>query len=92
MARKAAAKAAKKFVSHRTSEEVLLTFGNLIRAKRRSTGVTGSGLARMIGLSQSSLARIELGEREPHLDVIRKLHKILNLKDEVLKYLEKGKF
>lgn len=85
-------KAKKPFVSHRTSVEALESLGRILRQRRGELGVTGTALAKMAGLSQSSLARLELGEREPHLEVLRRLHKLLDLKTPVLNFLSTGKF
>lgn len=45
------------------------TFGERVREKRISAGLSGSELARRVGIHHTSLMRFERGEFEPQLSV-----------------------
>jgi len=49
-------------------------------------------LSQRIETSQSCLSRIENGSREPRLEIIKRLHGVLNLSAELLKYMDTGSF
>lgn len=59
-------------------------FGRLIRQQRVMIPLTLQELARMSGISQSYLGRIEGGERFPSANVLRKLAKPLGFAEEEL--------
>lgn len=49
-------------------------------------------LSQKIETSQSCLSRIENGSREPRLEIIRRLHRELDLTNELIKYMNTGSF
>lgn len=55
-------------------------------------GLSSDELSRMLGISQSSLSRIENGGREPRFEIVRRLHKYLNIAEDVVRYLNGGNF
>lgn len=77
---------------HRASEEDLRAFGRLIVRKRLEKGLSSEDLSVLVGISQSSLSRIENGGREPRFEIVRRLNKHLDIADNVLDYLKGGKF
>lgn len=51
----------------------------MVRALRRSAGLTGVELARLVGISQSRISRIETGHIIPHTDEVDRLATALKL-------------
>jgi transcriptional regulator with XRE-family HTH domain len=51
-------------------ESVLTDVGPRLRALRRRRGVTLAGLAATTGISQSTLSRLESGQRRPNLELL----------------------
>jgi transcriptional regulator with XRE-family HTH domain len=51
----------------------LATFGEQVRTLRRNAGLTGIELARLVGVSQSFISRIETGHVVPEPDVVERL-------------------
>lgn len=77
---------------HRAPDAALREFGSLIVQKRQEQGKTSREMADLLGISQSCLSRIENGTREVRLEILRKLHIILNISGPIRKYIETGKF
>lgn len=77
---------------HRAPESELRSFGALIVRKRMQRGISSEELAGRIGVSQSSLSRIENGGREPRFEIVRRLHRELDIADDVLRYMNGGNF
>ena len=42
-------------------------------------GLTQSGLARIVGVSQAAIGRLELGEHEPKISTLQKLSQVLGI-------------
>ena len=42
-------------------------------------GLTQSGLARLVGVSQAAIGRLELGEHEPKISTLQKLSQVLGI-------------
>lgn len=60
--------------------------GNRLREIRQERGMSLEDLARLSGVSKSTISRIELGESEPTQSVMCKICKALGLKlDEVFR-------
>lgn len=53
--------------------------GRLIRKKRRDRDVTQEGLAKMVGVSRSAIANIEVGFNMPSVDTLSKLAAALEI-------------
>jgi transcriptional regulator with XRE-family HTH domain len=51
-------------------DDVLTAVGPRLRALRRRRGVTLAGLAATTGISQSTLSRLESGQRRPNLELL----------------------
>lgn len=79
-------------MAHRASDRDLRAFGALIVRKRTQRGLTSDELATRIKVSQSCLSRIENGSRETRLEIIRRLHGVLDLRESITNYLETGQF
>lgn len=56
-----------------------MDIGKRIAEIREQTGLTQSGLARDIGISQSAISQIEAGERNPSFDMLRQIAKALGV-------------
>lgn len=76
----------------RSSEDDLRSFGTLIARKRMQRGLTSKELSARVGISLTSLSRIENGNREPRFEIVRRLHKELEIAENILKYLNGGTF
>ena len=55
-------------------------YGNYIRERRIKMGLTQEEVAKKLGINQVSYGRYELGLREPDLEQIIKISKILGFK------------
>ena len=55
-------------------------------------GLSSEELSIRLGISQSSLSRIENGNREPRFEIIRRLHCQLDIAEDILHYLDGGNF
>lgn len=77
---------------HRAGDETLREFGSLVARRRQERGCTSRELAKLLDMSHSCLSRIENGQREIRLDVLRRLCALLGLEAVVIKYLRTGKF
>ena len=98
-ATKAASKAAnKKFqnnprrVRYRSSAETLKHFGSFVAHRRLAMGLQAQELAQRMGTSPTVISRIESGEREPRLDLLRRINLALGIEDALIEYLRNGKF
>lgn len=81
-----------RFVRHRSSEELLRTFGSFVAHKRLTSGLTAREFADKLGVSQSMVSRIESGQREPRLDLLRNINMVLGIEDALVEYLRNGVF
>jgi non-specific serine/threonine protein kinase len=61
------------------------TFGELLRARRRATGLTQAELAERAGLSERAISDMERGLKTPHPATLRMLAKALALSDGELR-------
>jgi transcriptional regulator with XRE-family HTH domain len=77
---------------HRSSDKELRSFGALVARKRIQKGITAFALAARMGISSTSLSRIENGGREPRFEIVRRLHRELDIAENVLNYLKGGNF
>ena len=60
----------------RTDDDVLDSVGPRLRTLRRERGITLAGLATMTGVSESTLSRLESGQRRPSLELLLPLARI----------------
>ncbi len=81
-------------VSLRSEETELREFGSLVARTRIDQGKTGAELSEAIGIGESSLSRIENGNRECRLGIMRLLNVALDgaLSDPIKLYLNEGRF
>ncbi len=77
---------------HRAPETELRSFGALVVRKRLQRGLSSEELSKRLRISQSSLSRIENGGREPRFEIVRRLHRELDIADDVIRYLNGGNF
>lgn len=56
-----------------------MEIGQRIAEVREQTGLTQSGLARVMGMSQSAVSQIEAGERNPSYEMLRQISKALGV-------------
>ena len=64
------------------------TFGNKIKELREERKLTQSQLAKVLGIYQTQVSKIELGFIEPNLDLIRKFARYFNVSADYLLGLE----
>jgi len=57
-------------MDRKTDDDVLDAVGPRLRALRRDRGITLAGLAATTGVSQSTLSRLESGQRRPSLELL----------------------
>lgn len=57
-------------MDRKTDDEVLDAVGPRLRALRRDRGITLAGLAATTGVSESTLSRLESGQRRPSLELL----------------------
>lgn len=79
-------------MSHRLNERTLRAFGALIVRKRIEIGMTSLQLSERLKVSQSCLSRIENGSREVRLEMLTRLDEVLNISDNVVRFMKTGKF
>lgn len=80
-------------MAHRATSNDLRTFGSIVVELRTTAGLSTTVLAGRLGVSQSTLSRIESGNREPRLEIIRMLCEALpGLNARITAYLIKGSF
>lgn len=58
----------------------MLKTGEIIRQKRRESGLTQEELAEKVGISISYIGKLEIGLQDPGPRILMKLAKILNIK------------
>ncbi|MCF3118957.1 helix-turn-helix domain-containing protein [Streptomyces arenae] len=63
-------------MDHRTDDEVLDAVGPRLRVLRRDRGITLAYLATATGVSESTLSRLESGQRRPSLELLLPLARI----------------
>lgn len=62
---------------------------DLLKKRRKELGLTQSELGRLVGLAGNTITNYEKGQREPNIDTLVKLSKVLNctvddlIKDEL---------
>lgn len=62
----------------------------MFREYRKKQGYTQETLAEILCISTRHLQRIEKNENEPSLDLLKKIIKVLNIKDkDIIKYIRK---
>ncbi|MFC9429730.1 helix-turn-helix domain-containing protein [Streptomyces sp. NPDC056987] len=66
-------------MDQRTDDDVLGAVGPRLRALRRDRGITLAALASMTGVSESSLSRLESGQRRPSLELLLPLARIYDV-------------
>jgi transcriptional regulator with XRE-family HTH domain len=59
-----------RLIDHKTDDEVLDAVGPRLRALRRDRGITLADLATTTGVSESTLSRLESGQRRPSLELL----------------------
>jgi len=79
-------------VAYRTPESALRSFGALIARKRLAAGMSAQELADKVGVSPTLISKIENGQREPRLEIIKMLEKELDIACEVFSYIRTGRF
>lgn len=62
-----------------TDDDVLDAVGPRLRALRRNRGITLAGLATTTGVSESTLSRLESGQRRPSLELLLPLARIYDV-------------
>ncbi|WP_326763482.1 XRE family transcriptional regulator [Streptomyces sp. NBC_01591] len=66
-------------MDRKTNDDVLDAVGPRLRALRRDHGITLAGLAATTGVSESSLSRLESGQRRPSLELLLPLARIYDV-------------
>lgn len=61
-------------------ERIVIEFGEFLKDKRIAKGYSQSKVAELLGISQQRYSRYELGQREPGLDFIIDVSKVLGFK------------
>lgn len=61
-------------------ERIVIEFGDYLKEKRLAKGYSQSEVARLLGITQQRYSRYELGQREPGLDFIIDVAKVLDFK------------
>ena len=61
-------------------ERIVIEFGDFLKEKRRAKGYSQAQVADLLGINQQRYSRYELGQREPGLDFIIDVSKILGFK------------
>lgn len=61
-------------------EKIVKDYGNYIRERRLDKGYSQEEVAQKLGISQQTYSRYELGTREPGLDFITDVSKVLDFK------------
>ncbi len=94
-------KPGRKSSSHLPVEEFeyIEDFGRIIREAREKMGLTQEDLAQQLNEKSTIIRKIEAGEFNPPIDLMRKIEKLLKVKlivpveeelEDVSKYIEKG--
>ncbi|MGX1760266.1 helix-turn-helix domain-containing protein [Streptomyces lydicus] len=66
-------------MDRKTDDDVLDAVGPRLRALRRDRGITLAGLAATTGVSESTLSRLESGQRRPSLELLLPLARIYDV-------------
>ncbi|MEV7090637.1 XRE family transcriptional regulator [Streptomyces sp. NPDC093085] len=66
-------------MDHPTDDDVLDAVGARLRALRRDRGITLAALASAIGVSESTLSRLESGQRRPGLELLLPLARVYDV-------------
>lgn len=75
-------------------------FGRIIREAREEMGLTQEDLAKQLNEKVTVIRKIEAGEFNPPIDLVRKIEKLLKIKlivpvekdlEDISKYIERGK-
>ncbi|MFE7429958.1 helix-turn-helix domain-containing protein [Streptomyces sp. NPDC057545] len=66
-------------MDRKTDDDVLDAVGPRLRALRRDRGITLAGLAATTGVSESTLSRLESGQRRPNLELLLPLARIYDV-------------
>ncbi|MFK4599595.1 transcriptional regulator with XRE-family HTH domain [Streptomyces pristinaespiralis] len=66
-------------MDHHADDEVLGAVGPRLRALRRDRGITLADLAATTGVSESTLSRLESGQRRPSLELLLPLARIYDV-------------
>ncbi|MFC4464529.1 helix-turn-helix domain-containing protein [Streptomyces xiangluensis] len=66
-------------MDHKTDDDVLDAVGSRLRALRRDRGITLADLAATTGVSESTLSRLESGQRRPSLELLLPLARIYDV-------------
>ena len=61
-------------------ERIVIEDGDFLKDKRLAKGYSQSRVAELMGISQQRYSRYELGQREPGLDFIIEVARILDFK------------
>ena len=61
-------------------DKIVRDFGKFIKRKREERGLSQSETATLLGISQAAYSRYENGQRDPGLEMIRKIAKVLKFK------------
>lgn len=59
-------------------ERIVIEYGDFIKEKRLAKGYSQSRIAELLGISQQRYSLYELGQREPGLDFIIDVAKVLD--------------
>lgn len=60
-----------------TADKTVVDFGNFIKDKRISKGLSQAEVARLLNISQQAYCRYEQGTRDPGLTMIRQIADVL---------------
>lgn len=63
-----------------TMEQIVIEYGDFLKEKRIAKGYSQARVAELLGMSQQRYSRYELGQREPGLDFIIEVAKVLDFK------------
>ena len=61
-------------------ERIVIEYGDFLKEKRLAKEYSQAQVADLLGISQQRYSRYELGQREPGLDFIIKVAKVLGFK------------
>lgn len=77
---------------YRPSLDELKIFGAILVAKRTKMDISGSQMARHLGISQSSWSRFEGGTRAINLEILRIINGKIPIVEDVVRYIRTGTF